>query len=292
MRAATSAVLGLAATVALTACGSNDGTDPAASESAAPVSTSTSAAAEPSGDGSSTSDQPGGDDTSPAGALGEGDFLTEVAKAQKEAGSFTQRLTFDLGEQGRVEQTSDYVLAEDPREILSEQTTEAEFSGTTTQTTVILADGVIYTREGEAASWMSMTFEEMAKVNPAVEELLNLSPDQVLGIQQDAITAFSATDETRTIDGVEARRYDLTLDGQDLGTLAGAPAASDALPAEVDAQWWVDASGLSREVSMDLGDDFEEPIVMTFENYGEDFDITPPPADQVQKWTAPPSPTG
>lgn len=202
-------------------------------------------------------------------------FSERISAAQLEAGS--TQMDQDMTTSGEaVTMSSQVVMADTFEEVKMNMTMEA--AGVTTE--MIMVDGYAYMGMGDLTQGMyiKMSLEEMAAADPTFDES-TLLPTANMDAYSEAIESLTA-EPGETIDGVETTKLTLVMNTQELMEATGesGTAASETLGESVTYDMYVGEDDLPRRFIMDLGD---TETTVNFTNWGEDFDITAPPADQV-----------
>lgn len=233
-------------------------------------------------DTSSSSSSSSKGDTSEGGSSDEGatvlttdNFADELSGAQVEAQTAHMTLSADVMGQS-MEAQADVKTDADPANSAMSMTMDV--AGQSIE--MVMADGAIYMKAPGTPQdkWMKISLDDVSAAGgEALAEMRNsMDPAQAIKNLKDALKTVKDTGETETLDGVEAKRYDVTLDTAKIADMAGQDAAS--IPDEITYQYWVGPDNLPRKVVVDLAG---MPMEMTFTKWGEDVDIAAPPADEV-----------
>ncbi|KHL16343.1 uncharacterized protein DUF1396 [Mumia flava] len=236
---------------------------------------------------SNSSDVAGGDDPAPAaasadGAGSDGDALTPasfastVAAAQSDATSAHVEMSMEIGGQS-IEGTGDVAIAEDPDDV--EMAMSMAAAGQDID--LIFTGGLVYLR------LPAMTGEKWIKADPddpTAQQLTGsfgqmkeqMDPSKGLEMLEGAITDVENTGETEQLDGVEAVRYDVTVDTAKLGD--GSLGAG--LPKEIVYSYWLGPDDLPRKVLFELTGAQAE---MTYSDWGEPVDVEVPAKKDTMK---------
>lgn len=287
MKLRRSTIAAAAATVlTLTACGASDELDDGSGDS------SSQSDDEPGSDDDAGSDDDTGSDDDAAGSdddevssagLTAESFARAVTAAQTEAGSVTMEMSISSGGQAVTAQ-GEVLTGENVEESGADMTMQLPGVG---QLQMILVDGDFYLNLGslsqnkfvvidldDADSPLTQSFdgfEEQFDVAATTEALA------------DAIVDFEAVGP-ETVEGVEADRYDVTVNTEDmLETLgaAGGDAAAAQLPETLTYSFWTDDEDLPVKMTAEAGGLFDMEIV--FSDWGGPVEITPPPANRISK---------
>ncbi len=140
---------------------------------------------------------------------------------------------------------------------------------------VVAVDGFFYLKQNAGAKFVKLTRDDPSL--SLLGGLADLDPEQALTGIADAVTSVRERG-TETVDGVEVTRYEVTLDGEALGS-----GMLDAMPGvdlseDLVVTLFVDARDLVRRAQADLGDN---ELVLTLTDWGEPVTITAPPAGEI-----------
>ncbi|MFD1825089.1 MULTISPECIES: DUF6612 family protein [Mumia] len=222
----------------------------------------------------STSSQGGSSDEG-ATELTSANFADTLGGAQTDARSAHMTISMEAAGQ-KIDAEADVITDSDPSKTAMRMTMDA--SGQSIEMTLV--DGALYMKapgmpEGK---WMKLSLDAAAGAAGESFGQLRDSMDPTKSIEnlKDALKSVTATGQTETIDGVEASRYDVVVDTSKIAGMEAAAAAQ--LPAEITYEYWVGPDDLPRKVVMDVA---QIPMEMTFTKWGEDVEITAPPAGQV-----------
>lgn len=230
---------------------------------------------ERSGSSPSQSSSAGGSTDEGATTLTSANFADTIADAQVDAKS--AHMTMSMKAAGQtIAADADVVADSDPAKAKMRMT--MDMGGQSVE--MVMLDGVIYTKapgmpEGK---WMKISLDDASGAAAESFGQMRDSMDPAKNIEnlKAALKSVKATGETETLDGVEATRYDAVLDTSKIAGVEGAAAA--ALPAEITYQYWVGPDDLPRKIVITMA---QMPMEMSFSKWGEDVDITAPPAGQV-----------
>lgn len=146
--------------------------------------------------------------------------------------------------------------------------------------TMVMVDNVVYVQ-------LAQMSEQYVKVdlddpgNPISGSFAGqLDPRAQAEMIEEGLTSATYVGEEE-VDGEDLERYAAVVDSQAM--LAGMdvdPGSAGALPAEITYDLWFDADGLHRQMVIDMGAAAGEMLIR-FEDWGTDVDISAPPADQV-----------
>ena len=264
------AAVATVALVTLAGCGSSSDDSDNATDGSSTTSSDTT-----SGDSSSDGDD-GGD------ALTAANFQQATADAMAEAKSASMDMTMELADGGNLTLSGDIEQGDTPGESAVQMKFTGSAAGQDVDGDIILVDGAIYMNFGELSEdkYVKLDLSELSTVSPGIENMMNMSPTELIGTSKDALKSFKATDETKEIDGVTARKYDLTIDTTKVSSLMGSSGAAASMPAEVPAEVWIGDDDLIREMTADMGSQLGD-MKMTMSGYGEDVDISAPPASEI-----------
>lgn len=259
--------LGAACALTLTACGS---------------------AEDAAGGDSDTSGSTVGDSASDG--LTQDTFASSVSDAQTNAESTHMEMTVEAMGQ-TLDATGDIHV--DPE---SNDPKDAEMAMTVTipqlgDLDMRLVDGMAYISMGEMTQnkfvKMDLTDPDNAFGQSFGELTKQADPNSMVNELADSLKDFEKTDETEEMDGVEATKYILTIDGKALGDMVQSQSAtmggtSADMPDEVVVDAWVGEDDLLRKVDMNL-DMGSTPadVEMTFSDWGEPVDVEAPPASEI-----------
>jgi len=289
-RAATAA--SAAALLTLTACGSSEPLDQDADPSSQPDSDSasepddTDSADEPddtdTDSGDEPSDEPSDADVATSGLTAE-TFAQEVTAAQTEAGSATMDMTITSG--GQVITAQGQVLTgESVEESGADMTMTVPGLG---DLEMILIDGDLYLNLGDLSQNKFVVIDLDDSSNPLAKSFEGFEDQFDVAATtkalEDAIVDFEAVGP-ESVEGVEAERYDVTVNTEDmletLGAVGGGPAAGG-LPKTLTYSFWTDADDLPVKMTTEAAGLLDMQIV--FSDWGAPVEIAPPPAGRISK---------
>ncbi|MGO3151317.1 MAG: hypothetical protein ACTIJJ_01640 [Galactobacter sp.] len=224
------------------------------------------------------------------------DFSERMAKAQEQAGSV--HLEMKIETMGMtMPMSADMVLPEDndPNDVKMRMTMDmsavAGMGGTGSEEVpdsmemIMIGTKEIYMKMG------SLTQEKYAKMSQDQLQTMNLDqsmngsdPAAQAELMKKYLKEFKENG-TETIDGVETTRYDVTVDTEMLTEQAesqgedSASAAAGVFGDELVYKMWIGEDDLPRKMAFDMGT--SGSTEMTFSKWGEDLEISAPPADQI-----------
>lgn len=255
--------LGAAATLTLTACGSaTDSTDGESSSGSSTVSGNASA------------------------ALTADNFASSVSDAQADARSTHMELSMDFMGQ-HVDGSGDVEVpeSEDPKDAKMAMVLEIPSMG---EIDMRLVDGVAYLKMGSMTQNKFVEMDLTKGDNPLGKSLDDMTqqadPNAMVEQLAGSLKDFEKTDETEEIDGVEATKYVLTIDGDELKGMMGGSAMSGggSMPKEVVADVWIGDDDLLRKMSMEMeASGTPVSLEMTFTDWGEPVDVEAPSDDEI-----------
>lgn len=269
------AVLSLAAlaTFGVTACGNTATVD-------APVAdASTQTTTEPT---ETTSQQPA---PSAGGQLTQDNFNQVVNDAMLAAKSV--HLDMDMSMMGQsTTMTGDMVMDSDPSKMLM----SIDMSAMGMAMQMVMADAKLYVNMGELSQNKWVDFTDSAAGADFEQSMTQSDPRAQMDALKEALTEFKVSDALETVNGVEAYRYDLTVDAAKVLAASGdadaLAAAGGSLPESIKQVMWVTPEGLLVKVeqSMSLevsGQTIDSVTTVNYSDWGKAVTISAPPADQV-----------
>jgi hypothetical protein len=144
-----------------------------------------------------------------------------------------------------------------------------------------LVDQVLYMKAGQ------LTGDKYARISlddassPIAQQFGSiteqLDPTQQLDQFQQALTSMQKKGEPRTIDGVEAQPYELTLDTSKIDALTRSPAGAY-VPATLTYTMYIGPDDLLRRVTASVADG---TMTADYSRWGQKVDVKAPPADQI-----------
>ncbi|UPK75859.1 LppX_LprAFG lipoprotein [Nocardioidaceae bacterium SCSIO 66511] len=235
--------------------------------------------AEDAADGTSS----GGDDSSAAqasGALTEDTFASSVSDAQSKAKTAHFEMSieasgFDMSGSGDMAMDPE---SDDPKDSKMSMSMEMPMVG---DLEMRLVDGVMYLNMGSYTQGKFAEFNLDDESNPMGASLEQVDPNAMVEQLAGSLKDFEKTDETEQIDGVEATKYKLTMDGSSMNTMMDSPGGMGGttgdLPESVIAYVWIGDDDLLRKLTMDI-DEGTVPMgmEMTFTKWGESVEIEAP----------------
>ncbi len=274
----TLAALSLAAvaTFGVTACGNTATLE-------APAETETTTTESQAG----TTTEPSTENAAPAadGQLTEDNFNQVVNDAMLAAKSV--HLDMEMTMMGQTTtMTGNMVMDDDPSKLL--MSIDMDAMGMSMK--MLMADAKLYANMGELSQnkWVDLTGSTAA--GDFEDSLTQSDPRAQMDALQNALTDFKVSDAPETVNGVEAYRYDLTVDAKKVlaasGDAAALEAAGSSLPETITQVMWVTPEGLLVKVEQSMtlevsGQTIDSLTTVNYSDWGKAVDITAPPADQV-----------
>lgn len=212
------------------------------------------------------------------GELTKDNFAERISEAQLEAGSV--QMDQDMSVSGQsMTMSAEIVMAETFEEIKMDMSMDA--AGVATD--MIIVDGDAYVGMGELMDgmYMKMSLDELAASDPTFDEN-SLVPTANLDAYSEAIESLE-TAPGEEIDGVETTKLTMVMNTQELMDATGQSdtGAVETLGETITYDMYVgDDDDLPRRLIMDLGVGETE---VNFTNWGAEFDITAPPAEEVME---------
>ncbi|MGB4137306.1 MAG: hypothetical protein WA971_12130 [Microbacterium sp.] len=201
------------------------------------------------------------------------DFTQRMNDAQLKAGSahFTQMLT--VAGAGEMKMNGEMKIGDDPSK------TSMQFAGDMggMQMEMRVVEGVTYMKMGELTQ---NKFAQMGDGSPFDGMAASGDLSAQLKLFKEALVDF-AQDGSESIDGVEAKRYVLTLDTKKVLASSAEEVPAEALDKIGDTltyEIFVGPDDLPRKIAMDMAG---VPTVMTFSKWGEPVDIQVPSAEEI-----------
>lgn len=146
-----------------------------------------------------------------------------------------------------------------------------------------LVDQVAYAKVNPFTGGQFLSLDLTDAQDPLVAQLDSFTDkvdvESLLSDLHGAISVEAATDEGRTLDGVETTAYDVTVD---TARLAKSDVASRG-PASIELTVYVGADDLPRRVVMDDG---SSPITVDFSAWGEPVEVSAPSAGEISDQSA------
>ncbi|UYM03717.1 LppX_LprAFG lipoprotein [Solicola gregarius] len=226
-----------------------------------------------------------------SGALTQDTFASSVSDAQSKAQ--TAHLEMDIEASGmEISGSGDMAMdpeSDDPKDSKMAMTMEMPMIG---DLEMRLVDGIAYVNMGSYTQDKFATFDLTDDSNPlgtSLDEITKQAdPNAMVKQLSGSLKDFEKTDETEEIDGVEATKYELTMDGSELGGMmqqaegSSLSGGSVDMPKKVVAYVWIGDDDLLRKMTMDL-DSGSMPMSMemTFTKWGEPVEVEAPPADET-----------
>lgn len=247
------------AVLGLTACSSDDKADTGSSTSAQDT----------------TSDK-GSESKAESADFTPEDFASRLTVAATKAGSVS--MTMDTEAPGQsMSAKGDVRFLKDTQEM--RMVTQVPEAG---EVEMLLIDGMIYMNMADLTQGKYIQIDPNDASNPLAATfapmMSQLDPKSSISNLEGAIVSVEKNGEPEQVDGVDAQPYTVVVDGAKAAAAAGAGAAASAAPAEITYQYWVDADDLMRKIVIDQAG---AKVEMTFSNWGEDFELTAPTADQL-----------
>lgn len=218
------------------------------------------------------------------GSADSDNLIGRMTAALEEAGSMYLEMTATGGtgsDAGDVTMTGAQIMGDSLEDNLMDMT----MSVMGMQTQIILVDSVIYMNYGTQSNNQFVTVdlndendEIAAGVAPLLESMDGSASFEGL---EDAVISIEQAGESLELDGVETTRYEVILDTAELpnvGELEGADAIE--LPDQVTYVYYVGPDDLPRRVEFELAG---VTTTQDMSRFGEDFEITAPPADQIME---------
>lgn len=258
----------------VTACGNTATVDAPASTDA---STQTST--------ESTETSGGNAAPSAAGQLTEDNFNQVVNDAMLAAKSV--HLDMEMTMMGQTTtMTGNMVMDDDPSKLL--MSIDMDAMGMSMK--MLMADAKLYANMGELSQnkWVDLT--DSTAAGDFEDSLTQSDPRAQMDALKDALTEFTVSDSLETVNGVEAYRYDLTVDTNKVlaasGDAAALEAAGSSLPESIKQVMWVTPDGLLVKVEQSMtlevsGQTIDSLTTVNYSDWGKPVDITAPPADEV-----------
>lgn len=259
-RRAASAALVLAAGLTLAACGGDD--DKSSGETKPDSSSSVTAG--------------------PSEALSAETFLPTISAAQAKAGSSHVEMTVEAAGQ-QITAEGDSLVSDDPSDSAMAMTMDlGDAVPGMSAMEIRLVDQVFYINVG------AMTENKFAKIDlgdpddPLAAQygqlVEQMDPSRQIEQFKDSLSSFKQVGDAKTIDGVEATPYVLTLDAAKLQGITGAPTAG--MPESVEYTMYIGPDNLPRRISSDIGG---AALTMDYSKWGEDVDVKTPAADEISE---------
>lgn len=272
----TLAALSLAAvaTVGLTACGNTATDAPAATQS-------TSAATQTTEPAQTQAPAP-----AVAGQLTKDNFAQVVNDAMLQAK--TAHISMETTTMGMtITMSGEVVLDADPAKIA--MSIDTDTLGMTMN--MLMVDGRLYANFGEMSQNKFIDLSDSADGGESFAASIDQAdPMLQMEAMAQSITSFEASSATETVNGVEAFRYDVSLDTAKMMALSGQAdtlaAAGSNLPQTLDQVLWITPDGLLVKVEQALaleveGQKLDSLTVINYSDWGKSVTITAPDADQV-----------
>ena len=221
-----------------------------------------------------------------SGALTQDNFASSVSDAQSKAKTAHMEMNveasgMEISASGELAMDPD---SNDPKDSQMSLTMEMPMVG---DVEMRLVDGIAYVNMGSYTQDKFASFDVTAKDNPFGASFEQTDPNAMVEQLAGSLKDFEKTDETEEIDGVEATKYELTMDGSELNTLmqsdAGSlGATSGDMPKNVVAYVWIGEDDLLRKMTMDMDQgSIPMSMEMTFSDWGDPVEVEAPPEDQV-----------
>lgn len=231
----------------------------------------------------SDGDSPSKADGSPAQTLTQANFFDEVTEAQTKAS--TSHISMSVKVAGQdVKADGDLKVGRSPADTAMVMTVATGQSGLGTIETR-LVDEVFYLNFGPMTSNKFAKIDLNDKSNPIGKqygELVgNIDPTQQFKEFEGAVKSFDQKGKTITIDGVEARPYEIVVDPS---KLSSAKKAGESLPKTIEYTMYVGPDNLPRRVITQLpGASGTGGATMTinYSKWGDKVSIVKPKASEI-----------
>lgn len=212
-------------------------------------------------------------DTTPASLLTQDSFASTVADAMVESGSTHVTVTGTVSGQ-EVKAEGDQQIGATAAD--SRLSLQLEVLGIALDLRMI--DQVVYANLGPLSQAKFVAIDLTDTSNPLVAQFADLAGGadvtQQLEEVKAAIDGLSKGGEPKSIDGVDAQPYIVTIDPSRLPQQPDGPAASE--PVEITI--FVGADDLPRRIVTDMGG---QMITIDLTQWGEAADVSAPEADQI-----------
>lgn len=207
-------------------------------------------------------------------------FVTEIAKAQKEAK--TSHVDMKIGVSGQeITATGDVGIADKPEDTKM----DLGASGMGAEGIEMrLIDQKLYMNMGPMTSNKFAEIDLGDENDPIAKQfggtLDQLDPSKTLEQFGDAVKTFEKKGKAVELDGVQAQPYELTLDGSKLEGLTpmGGEQASAQVPENLAFTFFVGPDNLPRRMTSDISG---SKLQIDYSKWGEAIDVEAPAKDQI-----------
>lgn len=229
-------------------------------------------------------DSAGDDSGSKAGgggetALTEANFSQVLADSQVKAKSAHVDMTIGMGGQA-VKAQGDVKIGSSLKDTAMTMTMDM---GSSMTFDMRLVDQVFYMNMGQVTEGKYLKIDLTDDSNPFAQQygqiMDQMDPAKQMEQLQEAVTSFEKKGEPKTIDGVKAQPYVVTVDTSKIKAFADLPAASAGqIPKTIVYTMYVGPDDLLRRMEFELAG---SKSTMDYSKWGEPVDITAPPAGEI-----------
>jgi hypothetical protein len=242
---------------ALTACGSDSGSDGASDDAAV------------------SSDHAEGEE------VDKDEFLADFKEGLEASTTAAITMTMDLGSNGAMTAEGEADYTTDPPGMA--MTMEAPTLGEAGEMDLRLVDGVMYVNMGQVTNdkYMLLDLSDPANLPPGMDTLTD-QMDPLAAFEQfgPALTSVTYVGEDE-VDGDPTQHFTLVMDTAKVATFKDLPAGAD-IPEDLTYDAWFDDEFRFRQLTMEM-EAGGTPVTMEMQasEWGEDVEIEAPPADEV-----------
>jgi len=227
------------------------------------------------GDSSGDGQRSGGGGKS--GSLTMANFSDVLTDSQYKAESGHMEMVMEMGDQS-VNAQADF-KGSSPKDMA--MTMSMDFDSMTMRMCVL--DQTLYMNMGEMSEGKYVKIDLTDRSNPVAEQwgkmMDQMDPAKQMKAFEEAVTSFEHKGGSKSIDGVEADRYEMTLDTSKIPTFKDLPEASRAqVPDTIDYTLYIGPDDLLRRMEFDVAGVKSK---LDFSQWGEPVEIKAPPADEI-----------
>jgi len=233
------------------------------------------------GDKDDSADDKSGSKSAGGGAatLTEANFSDVLTDSQVKAKSAHVDMKVGVGGQS-VEATGDVGVGSSPEDSAMSMTMDL---GSSMSFEMRLVDQVMYMNMGQMTEGKFLKIDLTDESNPFAKQYGQLTdqmdPAKQMDQLKEAVTSFEKKGEPKTIDGVEAQPYVVTVDTSKIEAFQDLPSASSGqIPDTIVYTMYVGPDDLPRRMEFDVAG---SKTTMDYSKWGEPVDIKAPPAGEV-----------
>lgn len=211
--------------------------------------------------------------------LTEANFAQVLASSQSKAKSAHVDMTVGMGGQS-VKAQGDVAIGSGPADSAMTMTMDM---GSSMSFDMRMVEQVLYMNMGQMSGGKYVKIDLTDKSNPVTKQLGQvmdqMDPARQMADLQKAVTSLEKKGAAKTIDGVKARPYVVTVDTSKIQSLKELPQSSaGAIPDTIVYTMYVGPDDLLRRMSFEIAG---SELTIDYSKWGEPVDIKAPSADEV-----------